>query len=69
MPTGTVKKWFDDKGFGFISPSDGSEDVFVHSSALGGGSCGRGDEVSYDTEYDDRKGRWKGLAYRETAVP
>ena len=31
---GTVKKWFDKEGFGFITPCDGSDDVFVHSSNL-----------------------------------
>jgi len=51
---GTVK-WFDAaKGFGFISPEDGSKDVFVHHSAInsGGGyaSLTEGQRVSFRVE-------------------
>jgi len=51
--TGTVK-WFNaDKGFGFITPADGSEDVFVHFRAIaseGYKSLDEGQSVSYETE-------------------
>lgn len=52
MATGTVK-WFNgDKGFGFIAPEDGSDDVFAHFSAInatGFRSLNEGDRVSYET--------------------
>merc|ERR1711966_543465 len=57
--TGTIKKFFQDKGFGFITPDDGSEDVFAHVKEcpeLEGAQPG--DAVNYDTKYDDRKGKY-----------
>jgi len=53
MATGTVKWFNDSKGFGFISPSDGSADVFVHFSAVQGDgfrSLAEGQSVSYEVE-------------------
>jgi CspA family cold shock protein len=53
MATGTVK-WFNPtKGFGFIRPSDGSKDVFVHISAVeraGLDSLAEGQNVTYELE-------------------
>jgi cold shock protein len=58
MPTGKVK-WFNgQKGFGFIQPDDGSKDVFVHISAVeraGLGSLNEGQKLSYDLQQERGK--------------
>ena len=60
MQTGTVK-WFNaQKGFGFIEPSAGGSDVFVHISAVGrAGMTGlnEGQKVSYEIVTDKRNGK------------
>ena len=53
MATGTVKFFNESKGFGFITPSDGSKDVFVHFSAIaseGFRTLAEGQEVSFEVE-------------------
>ncbi len=53
MATGTVKWFNESKGFGFIAPSDGSADVFVHFSAIVGDgfrTLAEGQTVSYEVE-------------------
>ena len=60
MATGTVK-WFNgQKGFGFIQPDDGGNDVFVHISAVeraGLSNLAEGQKVSFELKVDPRKGK------------
>lgn len=51
MPTGTVKWFSDDKGYGFIAPDEQGKDLFVHYSGLvNERSLAEGAKVSYETE-------------------
>ena len=60
MATGTVK-WFNTtKGYGFIAPSDGGKDVFVHASAVERSEMQHiveGQTISFDVERDGRSGK------------
>jgi cold shock protein len=57
MATGTVKWFSDDKGFGFITPDETGQDLFVHHSGIVGQgfrSLDDGQRVSYDAEAGDK---------------
>ncbi len=60
MSTGTVK-WFNgQKGFGFIQPNDGGNDVFVHISAVeraGLSGLAEGQKVSFEAKTDKMRGK------------
>lgn len=60
MIAGTVKFYNSQKGFGFIAPDDGAQDVFVHATALeraGIGGLNEGQKVTFETEVDSRSGK------------
>ncbi|MGF1649755.1 MAG: cold-shock protein [Hyphomicrobiaceae bacterium] len=67
--TGTVKFFDQTKGFGFITPDEGGNDVFVHISAVqasGMANLDQGMRVSFETE-PDRKGKGPKAVNLQTA--
>nr|WP_276540285.1 cold shock domain-containing protein [Bradyrhizobium elkanii] len=60
--SGIVTKWVADRGFGFIKPDSGGDDVFLHIKALPLGSEPQeGTRVTYDVTNDARSGRSRAV--------
>ncbi len=60
MANGTVKWFNDQKGYGFIQPDEGGEDVFVHKTAVekaGMRTLVEGQKVSYEVQRDPKRGK------------
>ncbi len=66
---GVLKTWKDDRGFGFIKPEDGSDDIFIHISALKGfvRRPFRGDTIYYHLEHTE-DGKTKAVNARIEGV-
>ena len=63
MPIGKIKMFNDEKGFGFIKPDDGGEDVFFHVSALReGDEVMRDKAVSFEMGTDPKTGKTKAVS-------
>jgi cold shock protein len=57
MQTGIVKIYFPHKGFGFITPTDGGKDIFVHVSQTGGRELVTGEMVAFEMGVSERTGK------------
>lgn len=68
--TGTVKWFNDQKGYGFIQPEDGGNDVFVHISAVnkaGMQTLAEGQKVAFDLQKDPKSGKNSAANLQEAA--
>lgn len=63
MPTGKIKLFNEDRGFGFIKPDDGGGDVFFHVSALReGDEIAKDKAVSFEVGVDKKSGKTKAVS-------
>jgi len=70
MPTGTLKMWNADRGFGFIQCDEGGRDIFLHITALQAAGIDpqdlrKGDRLTFETE-NTRDGKTKAGNVRRT---
>ena len=69
---GTVKWYNARKGYGFITPDDNSDDVFVHATALKNSGLKKlytGSEVTYETDQDEKGKRAKSIKVTKEVKP
>ena len=66
MPQGTVKWFNDEKGYGFIAPDEGGEDLFVHYTGITGNGF-RSLEEGARVSYDETRGK-KGMQAENVAI-
>jgi len=66
MASAILKKWFPEKGFGFLKPDDGSADVFAHSRQFNGTveQVHDGMKISFTAEWDEKAGKQKAAAWQ-----
>ena len=65
MASGIVKKWIGDRGFGFIKPDGGQQDVFVHAKAFPlDVTPVEGDRVSFEVVVDSTRNRPQAVNVR-----
>jgi cold shock protein len=63
MPNGKIKMFLDHKGFGFIRPDEGGDDVFFHVSALwDGDNISPGKAVRFETGVDKKTGKIRAVS-------